>query len=47
LPDADFLRLLSYLAGRTPVEVDLKPLEALPRDVQEELRRAGVVLYER
>jgi predicted nucleotidyltransferase len=47
LPDGDFLRLLSFLAGRSAVGVDLKPLEALPPDAREEVRRAGMVLYER
>ena len=47
LPDEDFFRLLGYLTSRAPVEVDLKPMERLHSDLQESVRRRGMVLYER
>ncbi len=47
LPEEDFFGLLGYLVGRSPIEVDLKPMERMDADVREGIIRRGLVLYER
>ena len=47
LPREAFFGLLGYLAGQTRFEVDLKPLESLPTDMQKRIRANGLVLHER
>jgi predicted nucleotidyltransferase len=47
LPEEEFLKLLSYMSARTDITVDLKPMEQLPTRLQEDVRRNGMVVYER
>lgn len=47
LPKEDFLRLLSFFAGRSPIEIDLKPMEGLDPDSRQRVRHTGMILHER